>query len=183
VFVVIVAIAASLAHQLLASSSPAAASAGDLAPTERRAERGGAVPATAWPAFGQAAVQIGRSRIHAGPNQHAAPIAAVDQLRVVDEAMRLPVFASIVATSSATLPVAGTVHNTDTLLGRNGFVGVKTGSDKAGLLAAESIVDAIAGHRAAYGAPHPVPPPGALPRTRARAATGAGAATTEGRNR
>jgi len=56
---------------------------------------------------------------------------AVDQLRIVDRAMRLPVFASIVATSSATLPVAGIVHNTDTLLGRNGFVGVKTGSDDA----------------------------------------------------
>jgi D-alanyl-D-alanine carboxypeptidase (penicillin-binding protein 5/6) len=45
--------------------------------------------------------------------------------------MRLPVFASIVATPSATLPVAGTVHNTNTLLGHNGFVGVKTGSDAA----------------------------------------------------
>jgi D-alanyl-D-alanine carboxypeptidase (penicillin-binding protein 5/6) len=45
--------------------------------------------------------------------------------------MRLPVFASIVATPSAMLPVAGTVHNTDTLLGHNGFVGVKTGSDDA----------------------------------------------------
>jgi D-alanyl-D-alanine carboxypeptidase (penicillin-binding protein 5/6) len=52
-------------------------------------------------------------------------------VRVVDRAMRLPVFASIVATPSATLPVAGTVHNTNTLLGHNGFVGVKTGSDRA----------------------------------------------------
>ena len=56
---------------------------------------------------------------------------AADQVRVVDRAMRLPVFASIVATPSATLPVAGTVHNTNTLLGQNGFVGVKTGSDDA----------------------------------------------------
>jgi serine-type D-Ala-D-Ala carboxypeptidase (penicillin-binding protein 5/6) len=53
---------------------------------------------------------------------------AADQVRLVDRVMRLPVFASIVATPSATLPVAGTVRNTDTLLGRNGFVGVKTGS-------------------------------------------------------
>jgi D-alanyl-D-alanine carboxypeptidase (penicillin-binding protein 5/6) len=53
---------------------------------------------------------------------------AADQVRIVDRAMRLPVFASIVATPSATLPVTGTVHNTNTLLGRNGFVGVKTGS-------------------------------------------------------
>src|SRR5204863_7927683 len=56
---------------------------------------------------------------------------ATDQVRIADRAMRLRVFASIVATPSATLPVAGTVHNTDTLLGHDGFVGVKTGSDDA----------------------------------------------------
>jgi D-alanyl-D-alanine carboxypeptidase (penicillin-binding protein 5/6) len=56
---------------------------------------------------------------------------AADQVRLVDRAMRLPVFASIVATSSATLPVAGTVHNTNRLLGHDGFVGVKTGSTAA----------------------------------------------------
>ena len=56
---------------------------------------------------------------------------AADQVRIVDLAMRLPVFASIVATPSATLPVAGTVHNTNILLGHGGFVGVKTGSDDA----------------------------------------------------
>jgi serine-type D-Ala-D-Ala carboxypeptidase (penicillin-binding protein 5/6) len=56
---------------------------------------------------------------------------AADQVRIVDRAMRLPVFASIVATPSATLPVAGTVHTTNRLLGYNGFVGVKTGSTAA----------------------------------------------------
>ncbi len=56
---------------------------------------------------------------------------AADQVRVLDRAMRLPVFASIVATPSVWLPVAGIVRNTDTLLGYNGFVGVKTGSDDA----------------------------------------------------
>ena len=56
---------------------------------------------------------------------------AADQVRIVERAMRLPVFASIVGTPSATLPVAGTVHNTNALLGRGGFVGVKTGSDAA----------------------------------------------------
>ncbi|HEY4348755.1 MAG TPA: hypothetical protein VGM80_14320 [Gaiellaceae bacterium] len=56
---------------------------------------------------------------------------AADQVRIVVRAMRQPVFASIVATPSATLPVAGTVHNTDRLLGYDGFVGVKTGSDSA----------------------------------------------------
>jgi D-alanyl-D-alanine carboxypeptidase (penicillin-binding protein 5/6) len=56
---------------------------------------------------------------------------AADQVRIVDRAMRLPAFASIVATPSAWLPVAGTVHNTNSLLGYEGFVGVKTGSDDA----------------------------------------------------
>jgi D-alanyl-D-alanine carboxypeptidase (penicillin-binding protein 5/6) len=56
---------------------------------------------------------------------------AADQVRIVVRAMRLPVFARIVATPSVWLPVAGTVHNTNRLLGQNGFVGVKTGSDKA----------------------------------------------------
>jgi D-alanyl-D-alanine carboxypeptidase (penicillin-binding protein 5/6) len=56
---------------------------------------------------------------------------AADQVRIVDRAMSLPVFAGIVATPSVTLPIAGTVHNTDTLLGYHGFVGVKTGSDDA----------------------------------------------------
>ena len=56
---------------------------------------------------------------------------AVDQVRIVDRAMRLPAFASIVATPSATLPVAGTVDTTNALLGHDGFVGVKTGSDDA----------------------------------------------------
>jgi D-alanyl-D-alanine carboxypeptidase (penicillin-binding protein 5/6) len=56
---------------------------------------------------------------------------AADQVLIVDRAMRLPVFAGIVATPSATLPVVGTVRNTNALLGREGFVGVKTGSDDA----------------------------------------------------
>jgi D-alanyl-D-alanine carboxypeptidase (penicillin-binding protein 5/6) len=56
---------------------------------------------------------------------------AADQVRIVDRAMRLPIFASIVATARATLPVVGTVRNTNTLLGHNGFVGVKTGSTHA----------------------------------------------------
>jgi serine-type D-Ala-D-Ala carboxypeptidase (penicillin-binding protein 5/6) len=56
---------------------------------------------------------------------------AAEQVRIVDRAMRMPAFASIVATPSATLPVAGTVHNTNRLLGPDGFVGVKTGSDDA----------------------------------------------------
>ena len=56
---------------------------------------------------------------------------AADQVRIVERAMELPVFASIVATPRVTLPVVGPVDNTDTLLGHDGFVGVKTGSDDA----------------------------------------------------
>jgi len=56
---------------------------------------------------------------------------AADQVRIVVAAMRLPAFASIVATPSAWLPVAGIVHNTNGLLGHDGFVGIKTGSDDA----------------------------------------------------
>src|SRR5262249_40729002 len=56
---------------------------------------------------------------------------AADQVRIVARAMRVPVRASSVATPTRTLPVAGIVHNTTTLLGKGGFVGVKTGSDAA----------------------------------------------------
>ena len=247
--VVIVTIGAPLAYQLLPSWSSTAAPPSDLAPPKHRAARGVPVPGTVWPDYGQAAVQIGQSRIQAGPTQHAAPIASVakvmtaylvlrdhplevgedgptitltgadvadtdrrsrqresvvpvaageqlteqqalqalllpsanniaavlarwdagsqerfvarmnatarsigmthtrytdpsgfddatvstasDQVRLVDRAMRLPAFATIVATPTAMLPVAGTVHNTNTLLGHDGFVGVKTGSDSA----------------------------------------------------
>jgi serine-type D-Ala-D-Ala carboxypeptidase (penicillin-binding protein 5/6) len=247
--VVIAASAAPLGHQLVASSSSTADSSIDVLRSQHRSARGEAVPNTVWPAYGQAAVQIGQSQVQAGPNQHTAPIASVakvmtaylvlrdhplplgqdgptitltdadvadtdrragqgesvvpiaageqlterqallalllpsanniaavlarwdadsvdgfvermnatarslgmthtrytdpsgyddatvstaaDQVRIVDQAMRLPVFASIVATPSATLPVAGTVYNTNTLLGHDGFVGVKTGSTAA----------------------------------------------------
>jgi D-alanyl-D-alanine carboxypeptidase (penicillin-binding protein 5/6) len=81
-----------------------------------------------------AARSLGMTRTHyTDPSGYddATVSTAADQVRIVDRAMRLPVFANIVATSSATLPVAGAVHNTDTLLGHDGFVGVKTGSDDA----------------------------------------------------
>jgi D-alanyl-D-alanine carboxypeptidase (penicillin-binding protein 5/6) len=242
------AISGVLGHQLLASSSTTVASPSHSLRGEPRGALEG-LPSTVWPAYGQAAVQMGQSQIHAGPNQYASPIASVakvmtaylvlrdhplqlgeagptitltdadvadtelrrrrgesvvavaageqltelqalqalllpssnniatvlarwdagsedgfvaqmnatarslgmtdtrytdpsgfddatvstaaDQVRIVDRAMRLPVFASIVATPSATLPVAGTVYNTDALLGHDGFIGVKTGSTAA----------------------------------------------------
>ena len=56
---------------------------------------------------------------------------ARDQLLLARAAMRLEAFADIVAQPHAVLPVAGVVHNTDRLLGQDGFVGIKTGSDQA----------------------------------------------------
>lgn len=58
---------------------------------------------------------------------------AVDMLTLVQVAMRDPTFASIVAQQDATLPVVGKVQNYNELLGKDGVVGVKTGStDEAG---------------------------------------------------
>jgi len=56
---------------------------------------------------------------------------AADQLELALAAMRVPAFAAIVDQPSATLPVAGRVRNYDALVGSDGFVGVKTGSDAA----------------------------------------------------
>src|SRR5262245_17205582 len=70
--VVIASITGSLGYRLLASASPTAAS-----PDGVRGARGEALPGTVWPAYGQAAVQIGQSQVRAGPNQHPAPIASV----------------------------------------------------------------------------------------------------------
>jgi D-alanyl-D-alanine carboxypeptidase (penicillin-binding protein 5/6) len=53
---------------------------------------------------------------------------ATDQVLLARAAMRSPLLRSMVARSSYEIPVAGTVHNTDTLLGTDGFAGIKTGS-------------------------------------------------------
>jgi D-alanyl-D-alanine carboxypeptidase (penicillin-binding protein 5/6) len=53
---------------------------------------------------------------------------AGDQLRLAMLALKDPVFAQIVAMPQVTLPVAGRQYNVDALLGRDGIVGVKTGS-------------------------------------------------------
>ncbi|MFI6264980.1 D-alanyl-D-alanine carboxypeptidase family protein [Micromonospora sp. NPDC051006] len=58
---------------------------------------------------------------------------AVDQMILARKAMELPAFAEIVAQKKATLPVAGTVRNYNSLVGKDGVVGIKTGStDEAG---------------------------------------------------
>ncbi len=70
---------------------------------------------------------------------------AGDQLRVFQEAMRLPVFRQIVSMPSVTLPVAGTLTNYNPLIDE-GYAG-KTGSDSAagGCLAFFTDV-AVGGH-------------------------------------
>lgn len=56
---------------------------------------------------------------------------AADQLELARVAMKDPTFAAIVDRQAATLPVAGTVRNYNALVGEEGYVGVKTGSDRA----------------------------------------------------
>ncbi len=56
---------------------------------------------------------------------------AADQLKLARLAMADPTFAEIVAMPSVILPVAGEVANYNELVGHEGFVGIKTGSDEA----------------------------------------------------
>jgi serine-type D-Ala-D-Ala carboxypeptidase (penicillin-binding protein 5/6) len=56
---------------------------------------------------------------------------AADQIKLARAAMADPTFAEIVAKPSARLPVAGVVANYNELVGHEGFVGIKTGSDEA----------------------------------------------------
>jgi len=71
-----------------------------------------------------------------------------DLVTLAQAAMRLAVFAQIVAQPQATLPVAGVVHNLDTLLGQSGIVGIKTGhTDQAGgcfVFAADFTIEGVA---------------------------------------
>jgi D-alanyl-D-alanine carboxypeptidase (penicillin-binding protein 5/6) len=78
---------------------------------------------------------------------------AADQLRLARAAMGVPALAGIVGMREAVIPVAGTITNTDSLLGINGFIGIKTGSDQAagGCFMFES-VRRVRGHaRRIYG--------------------------------
>jgi serine-type D-Ala-D-Ala carboxypeptidase (penicillin-binding protein 5/6) len=56
---------------------------------------------------------------------------AADQLRLARTAMRIPAFAAIVAEPAVALPGVGRVANYNSLVGMDGYVGVKTGSDHA----------------------------------------------------
>lgn len=56
---------------------------------------------------------------------------ATDQLKLAHAAMRIPAFAEIADERSAVLPAVGRVANYNGLVGEDGYVGVKTGSDRA----------------------------------------------------
>jgi serine-type D-Ala-D-Ala carboxypeptidase (penicillin-binding protein 5/6) len=56
---------------------------------------------------------------------------AGDQLKLARVAMRIRTFAEIVDEPSVVLPVIGRVANYNGLIGEEGYVGVKTGSDRA----------------------------------------------------
>jgi D-alanyl-D-alanine carboxypeptidase (penicillin-binding protein 5/6) len=56
---------------------------------------------------------------------------AADQVRLGMAAMQVPALAAITALPTAVVPVAGTIRNTNTLLGQDGIAGLKTGSTQA----------------------------------------------------
>jgi D-alanyl-D-alanine carboxypeptidase (penicillin-binding protein 5/6) len=94
---------------------------------------GGSVPAFVAMMNAEAArVHLSRT-IYTDPSGLADSTVSTarDQLKLVRVAFREPAFAAIVSMPLATIPVAGTVRNTDVLLGHGGFIGGKTGSDEA----------------------------------------------------
>jgi serine-type D-Ala-D-Ala carboxypeptidase (penicillin-binding protein 5/6) len=82
----------------------------------------------------EAADELGMGRTHyTDPSgfEDTTVSTAADQLRLARAAMADPAFAEIVAMPVAVLPVVGEVANFNELVGQEGFVGIKTGSDQA----------------------------------------------------
>jgi D-alanyl-D-alanine carboxypeptidase (penicillin-binding protein 5/6) len=137
----------------------------------------------------EAAAQLGMGRTHyTDPSgfEDTTVSTAADQLRLARAAMADPTFAQIVAMPATVLPVVGEVANFNELVGQEGFVGIKTGSDQAAggcLLFARRIE--VGGHpRTLLGAVlgqregDLIPAALASARTLAASATTAAAATT-----
>jgi serine-type D-Ala-D-Ala carboxypeptidase (penicillin-binding protein 5/6) len=78
---------------------------------------------------------------------------ALDQLRLARVVAKDKTLAAMMATRSYWLPVAGQVNNTNTLLGQDGFVGMKTGSDQAagGCLMFRVVWHTASGNRSLIG--------------------------------
>jgi D-alanyl-D-alanine carboxypeptidase (penicillin-binding protein 5/6) len=82
----------------------------------------------------EAAAELGMQKTHyTDPSgwEDTTVSTAADQLKIGRAAMADPTFAEIVAMPSTVLPVAGEVANFNELVGHEGFVGIKTGSDEA----------------------------------------------------
>ena len=79
---------------------------------------------------------------------------APDQVKLAGAAMRDAAFAQITGESTAVVPVAGVVHSTNTLLGSDGVIGIKTGSATwAGGCLLFAAATTVAGRKAVlYGA-------------------------------
>jgi D-alanyl-D-alanine carboxypeptidase (penicillin-binding protein 5/6) len=78
---------------------------------------------------------------------------AIDQLRLARVVAKDETLAAMMATRSYWLPVAGGVTNTNALLGHDGFVGMKTGSDDAagGCLMFRAVWSTATGSRSVIG--------------------------------
>jgi D-alanyl-D-alanine carboxypeptidase (penicillin-binding protein 5/6) len=82
----------------------------------------------------EAAAELGMRKTHyTDPSgwEDTTVSTAADQLKIGRAALADPTFAEIVAMPSTVLPVAGEVTNFNGLVGHEGFVGIKTGSDEA----------------------------------------------------
>lgn len=82
----------------------------------------------------EAAAELGMGRTHyTDPSgfEDTTVSTATDQLKLARAATADPTFAEIVAMPSVSLPVVGEVANYNALVGHEGFVGIKTGSDDA----------------------------------------------------
>lgn len=101
---------------------------------------------------------------------------AHDQLILVRKVMAIPIFATIVAMPSATIPVAGEVMNYDYKTGQDGIVGIKTGTDSAAKGCwAFAVRRTVAGaRRVVYGVVLGAPPRSASPLALVNAALSAG---------
>jgi D-alanyl-D-alanine carboxypeptidase (penicillin-binding protein 5/6) len=78
---------------------------------------------------------------------------ALDQLRLARLVAKDKTLAAMMATRTYWLPVAGQVTNTNALLGHDGFVGMKTGSDEAagGCLMFRAVLPTESGNRTLIG--------------------------------
>jgi D-alanyl-D-alanine carboxypeptidase (penicillin-binding protein 5/6) len=81
----------------------------------------------------EAAAELGMGKTHyTDPSglEDTTVSTAAEQLKLARAAMADPAFAQIVAMPTAQLPVVGEVANYNELVGHEGFVGIKTGSDE-----------------------------------------------------